>query len=537
MKRSARLTLAVILALLMLSLLPTLTSCSLLHTHEFGEWTTVTEPTCTVPGEQQRNCECGELEREAIAAIGHTEVVDAAVDATCTKDGRTEGSHCSVCGETIVAQECIKRLGHTRVIEVEVPATCTEEGRTEAAYCSTCHKTFVTSTVIQKSAHTKEVIPAIPATCTAGWSEGIRCSVCQTVIKQPEPIAPIHSYRGGRCTQCGDTHIDYSDVRMYASHDAYAFFETVENGAAMRALYDKMEEAATKFHNGAGNATLYDADNYAVARLYFNPSELDHQEAVTVFYLFRNDHHVFYWLTSHYYCRISSTSSILLTTTKEYANAEDRIKYNEILYKGIEEYALLTQGETSAYNIALIYYDAIMARNTYAYNDAHKAETALWAHSVMGDFLYGKFVCEGYATMFHLLLNLNNIENVYVHGTGKTAQHVWNLARMDDGNWYWFDITWGDGNKDPYKYFCVPGKTFQNHTPTPAGTYGVRANTIPPEPATSAFKSDDVLELKFTVGGSTYVRTSATTVKRISVQGLPIGSKIEYQGVIYDIAA
>lgn len=499
MKRSARLTLAVILALLMLSLLPTLTSCSLLHTHEFGEWTTVTEPTCTVPGEQQRNCECGELEREAIAAIGHTEVVDAAVDATCTKDGRTEGSHCSVCGETIVAQEVIERLPHT-----EEPASA-----------------------------------AIPATCIKwGATESLRCTVCNNVTKQVEYIEPCgHDRQNDRCTICGSSWVDYSDVQLYTSHNAYSFFEAAENGVAMRALYDKMEEAATKFHNGAGNATLYDADNYAVARLYFNPSELDHQEAVTVFYLFRNDHHVFYWLTSHYYCRISSTSSILLTTTKEYANAEDRIKYNEILYKGIEEYALLTQGDTSAYNIALIYYDAIIERNTYAYDDAHEPESALWAHSVMGDFLYGKFVCEGYAKLYQLLLNLNNVDNMYVFGVTTSALHAWNIVCMDDGNWYWFDVTWGDGNKDPYKYFCVPGKTFQNHTPTPAGTYGVRANTIPPEPATSAFKSDDVLELKFTVGGSTYVRTSATTVKRISVQGLPIGSKIEYQGVIYDIAA
>lgn len=501
MKRSARLTLAVILALLMLSLLPTLTSCSLLHTHEFGEWTTVTEPTCTVPGEQQRNCECGELEREAIAAIGHTEVVDAAVDATCTKDGRTEGSHCSVCGETIVAQEVIERLPHT-----EEPASA-----------------------------------AIPATCIKwGATESLRCTVCNNVTKQVEYIEPCgHDRQNDRCTICGSSWVDYSDVQLYTSHNAYSFFEAAENGVAMRALYDEMEEVLTKFHNGVGDAAYYRkhetfGDMHLVAKFGYAELGLTLDEALTVFSFCRNDHPAFYWLSHNTY---RSNGVLYLFTVKEYASSEDRIKYNEILYKGIEEYALLTQGETSAYNIALIYYDAIMARNTYAYNDAHKAETALWAHSVMGDFLYGKFVCEGYATMFHLLLNLNNIENVYVHGTGKTAQHVWNLARMDDGNWYWFDITWGDGNKDPYKYFCVPGKTFQNHTPTPAGTYGVRANTIPPEPATSAFKSDDVLELKFTVGGSTYVRTSATTVKRISVQGLPIGSKIEYQGVIYDIAA
>ena len=43
-------------------------------------------------------------------ANGHTVVVDAAVAATTTSTGLTEGSHCSVCGDTIVAQIVIPML-------------------------------------------------------------------------------------------------------------------------------------------------------------------------------------------------------------------------------------------------------------------------------------------------------------------------------------------------------------------------------------------------------------------------------------------
>ena len=35
----------------------------------------------------------------------HTEIIDAAVAPTCTSAGKTEGKHCSVCGEVLTAQQ------------------------------------------------------------------------------------------------------------------------------------------------------------------------------------------------------------------------------------------------------------------------------------------------------------------------------------------------------------------------------------------------------------------------------------------------
>ncbi|MGN0814925.1 MAG: InlB B-repeat-containing protein [Candidatus Coproplasma sp.] len=48
-----------------------------------------------------------------IGAFGHTEVTEEAIAATCTEAGLTEGKHCSVCGEVLVAQSEVKALGHT----------------------------------------------------------------------------------------------------------------------------------------------------------------------------------------------------------------------------------------------------------------------------------------------------------------------------------------------------------------------------------------------------------------------------------------
>ena len=63
----------------------------------------------------------------------HTIITDAAVAPTCTEAGKTEGKHCSVCGEIITAQTTVAALGHDWSNDwvVTKPATATTEGKKE----------------------------------------------------------------------------------------------------------------------------------------------------------------------------------------------------------------------------------------------------------------------------------------------------------------------------------------------------------------------------------------------------------------------
>ena len=77
-------------------------------------------------------------------ATGHTEVVDEAVEATCTETGLTEGKHCSVCGAVLVAQETVEAKDHS----YDDNGVCTECGAVSDAHvhadadedgdCDTC---------------------------------------------------------------------------------------------------------------------------------------------------------------------------------------------------------------------------------------------------------------------------------------------------------------------------------------------------------------------------------------------------------------
>ena len=84
--------------------------------HDWGEGKVTKEPTCTETGVMTYTCShCSETKTEPITAKGHTEVTDPAVAPTCTTAGKTQGSHCSVCGSVLVEQQEIAKLAHTYV--------------------------------------------------------------------------------------------------------------------------------------------------------------------------------------------------------------------------------------------------------------------------------------------------------------------------------------------------------------------------------------------------------------------------------------
>ena len=153
------------------------------HTqHTFGEWKTAKAATCTAEGTQARTCEvCGKVETQTIKALGHKEVIDKAVAATCTKTGLTEGKHCSVCNTVIKAQEVVPATGKHSFGEWKTtkPATCTATG-TKTRTCSVCGK--VETATIAKTAH-KYVNTVVKPTYTAQGYTLHKCSVCGASYK------------------------------------------------------------------------------------------------------------------------------------------------------------------------------------------------------------------------------------------------------------------------------------------------------------------------------------------------------------------
>ena len=201
------------------------------HVHQYGSWMTAKAATCLEEGMQMKTCSlCGDKKTQTTAKTGHTEVKDAAVEATCTSTGKTEGSHCSVCGTVIKAQTEIAKKAHTYGSwKVVKSATCTVDGSKERS-CTECGKKETQA--IAKTGHTEVKDAAVEATCTStGKTEGSHCSICGTVIKAQTEIAKkAHTWGAWKtissatvfapkkqkrtCTKCKASEIRFSGEKL-----------------------------------------------------------------------------------------------------------------------------------------------------------------------------------------------------------------------------------------------------------------------------------------------------------------------------------
>ena len=176
------------------------TTAALGHSWDGGKITKAA--TCTAAGTKTYTCtRCKKTRTETIAATGHKAVKDAAVAATCETTGKTEGSHCSVCGTVLKAQTTVAALGHSWDNgKVTKAVTCTAAG-TKTYTCTRCKKTRTET--IAATGHKAVKDAAVAATCeTTGKTEGSHCSVCNTVIKAQATVAALgHSWDGGKITK------------------------------------------------------------------------------------------------------------------------------------------------------------------------------------------------------------------------------------------------------------------------------------------------------------------------------------------------
>ncbi|MBQ7309599.1 MAG: leucine-rich repeat protein [Clostridia bacterium] len=345
-----------------------------------------------------------------------------------------------------------------------------------------------------------------------------------------------------------------NDVDRYSGTYAYEYLGNLEKGAALQQIYRGLDDVAKAFH--VNNTTQTRSDGYLTA-VNYKDLDLTRDEAISVWVAYRMDHPLYYWMDN---VVGYTSSSIYIKVDSDYFNGEERRAHNENIYSEVYKLALMLREETSPYQIAMAYHDYILSTVDYAYEaDGTTPQDDRFAHSIIGVFERKGAVCEGFSKAFQMLLNYSGVENIYVLGDAG-GSHAWNMVKLEDGNWYWCDLTWDDKPSRAwgitYNYFCVnstqdvkwysndgtgyaPPKTFlDDHTPDPANHGTIDFMYALPEISNVVF--DGGLRDTFYVDGMEYAISGYRTVQFVYTEksgAIEIPETVTYNGVTYTVTS
>ena len=127
-------------------------------------------------------------------ATEHTPVITPAVAATCTEEGKTQGSHCSVCNAVIEPQEPTPMIDHVAHDVYGYDPSCLSPGLGHGVECSRCETVLQAQELIPPLGHNPVVVEGSEPSCyDDGATAGIRCASCGFMI-EPQEIIPSEGH-------------------------------------------------------------------------------------------------------------------------------------------------------------------------------------------------------------------------------------------------------------------------------------------------------------------------------------------------------
>lgn len=178
----------------------------------YGEWIVEEEAGCTSEGWKIKVCKnCHEEIGEKIPAKGHEEFV-VHVAANCSNYGyhymiclredcpveTVDGEH-RLSDVTVEYEAGYDKDNHNFTLTTDIPADCTHDGL-KSWCCSYCNVQGPQQII--PAGHTVVIDEYVEPTCTSsGKTEGSHCSVCNAVLVEQKPIAPVdHDWDEGKVT-------------------------------------------------------------------------------------------------------------------------------------------------------------------------------------------------------------------------------------------------------------------------------------------------------------------------------------------------
>ena len=256
--------------------------------------------------------------------------------------------------------------------------------------------------------------------------------------------------------------VGYPDTTYYST---YAYDKLT---ADQQSLYNAMVTQADAIQLSSDNitgvvddgTTIYPFTSTVEGKTYSK------DDISIVFLSFVYDNPQYFWLYcwgwGYHYSDETETKidGVLAFCRDEFADGETRSAKWSTIKTNIASYItdVTANGGTTDYSKAQYLYEKLCENVEYALDEYGNPEQDPFAHSIEGAFdgdSDTQIVCEGYAKVYELLLNIMGIDSISVTGLGDPnnpdSGHMWNMVEMDN-NWYWVDATWDDTDQFANEY-------------------------------------------------------------------------------------
>lgn len=235
----------------------------------------------------------------------------------------------------------------------------------------------------------------------------------------------------------------------------------------LKEAYQRIYNACLNVHENCTEAVgRYGSYSFA-AQVNLSELGIDGEDAKTLMLMTSDFNPEFYWMSNNYLYTTNSDgtiNSLVVIFDESFVDSSVRKSYNTLIAEKIQEYAEAASEYDTDYEKVKAVHDKMIDEVTYAYDQDGDAVQDKWAHSVIGVFdeSYSRAVCEGYSLAFTMVLDNLGIDAMTVKGnsySGEYGDHAWNLVQLDDGLYYWFDVTWDD-SLSSYDFFACPDEVF-----------------------------------------------------------------------------
>ncbi len=216
-----------------------------------------------------------------------------------------------------------------------------------------------------------------------------------------------------------------------------------------RALYDALDASARKL-------LLTDAEAFFIQSVYVLPIEdygnygltFEKARRTTLLFMFENPQ---YFFLSHSIMYDLTTERITVRVLDEFSNAAARVTATDALVKALsgmqtELEQRIPQG-ADQFTKEKVIYDYVMEQLTYDYEADQDVSLKTYYQSVYSALIGKKTVCAGYSKLFSMFCTYFGLDSIVV----TNDFHAWNMVCVD-GQWYYLDVTWDDGNSS-YHFF------------------------------------------------------------------------------------